>query len=295
MKRLIINADDFGLTYGVNRGIAESCVQGAVTSVTLMAVGRQWRDAVEVVRGTLDNLAVPVSVGCHVVLVDGSPVLPAASIPSLLNGGRGGPQFRDSFSSFTRGAMSGRLNADELEAEISSQIVRLQQAGLLLSHVDTHKHAHLFPSVLRSLIQALKKCGIKSLRNPFYPVRFPSLHQLRGRPRLVRRFVQVPLLRSYAKRFRAAVEANGLTAPDGCIGVYSSAFQSYAQMDEVLRRLPEGTWELVCHPGYNDAELNLINTSLRTSRETELEMLTSSQFHEMLRRHEITVCSYCDL
>jgi predicted glycoside hydrolase/deacetylase ChbG (UPF0249 family) len=295
MKRLIINADDFGLTYGVNRGIAQSCALGAVTSVTLMAVGRQWRDAVDIVQGTLDHLAVPVSVGCHVVLMDGSPVLSATDIPSLLSGRIGGPQFRDTFSSFARGAMLGRFNADELEAEINSQIFRLQQAGLLLSHADTHKHAHLFPPVLRSLVRALKKCGIKSLRNPFYPVRFPSLHQLLERPRLARRFVQVPLLHSYAKRFRAAVEAYGLSTPDGCIGVYASAFQSHAQMDDVLRNLPEGTWELVCHPGYNDAELNLINTSLRKSREAELEMLTSSQFQEMLRRHEITVCSYCDL
>jgi predicted glycoside hydrolase/deacetylase ChbG (UPF0249 family) len=136
---------------------------------------------------------------------------------------------------------------------------------------------------------------VPAIRNPFFAFDFPNVHQVRERPRLMRRFVQIPLLRRFARRFQSEVRASGLRTPDGCIGVYAPTFQSYEQMDHVLKALPEGTWELVCHPGYVDKSLDQINTSLRSSREAELQMLCSERFRQMLRHRNIELCSYLDL
>jgi predicted glycoside hydrolase/deacetylase ChbG (UPF0249 family) len=295
IKRLIINADDFGLTCGVNRGIAEACSSGVVTSVTLMEGGKKCEQALELARSTMGLLPKRISIGCHVVLVDGSPTLPASSVESLLGDNSHGPRFRKTFSSFSRGAMLGSFDPGELECEIRAQITGLQRAGLSLSHADTHKHAHLFPSIFGPFLRAVKSCGVRAVRNPFYPLRHPTIRQIQQRPRIARRFVQIPLLRSFARRFQSAVEAAGLVTPDGCIGVYAQCFQSYSQMEDILRALPQGTWELVCHPGYNDAELDLVTTSLRKQREVELGMLTSSRTREMLQQYGIELASYWDL
>lgn len=295
IKRLIINADDFGLTCGVNRGIEETCSSGVVTSVTLMEGGKKREQALELARSTIGLLPKRISIGCHVVLVDGSPTLPASSVESLLGDNNHGPQFRKTFSSFSRGAMFGNFDPDELECEIRAQIIGLQRAGLSLSHADTHKHSHLFPSVFEPFIRAVKSCGVRAVRNPFYPLRYPTIRQVQERPRIARRFVQIPLLCSFARRFQSAVAAAGLITTDGCIGVYAQCFQSYSQMEDILRALPQGTWELVCHPGYNDAELDLVATSLRKQREVELGMLTSSGMCEMLQQYGIKLVSYWDL
>lgn len=294
MKRLIVNADDFGLTEGVNRGVEQCCVAGGATSVTLMAVGSACTDAVRRAQTTFQEARRSISVGCHVVLMDGTPVLSPEVIPSLLDAADAG-SFRPSFSSFTRGAITHRFNPDQIYLEITAQIHRLQQSGIRVSHADTHKHAHLFPAIMEPFIMALKSCGVRALRNPFYPFRMPTVREIRERPRLLRRFGQVPLLRSFARRFRQLVEREGLTTTDGCIGVYAPTFGSFAQLDQAVRDLPNGTWELVCHPGYVTPELRAVNTRLRESREIELQMLTSPTFREMLNAHGVELCSFHDL
>ena len=294
MKRLIVNADDFGLTAGVNRGVEQCCLAGGATSVTLMTAGPAWMDAVRIAHSTLRQTASPISIGCHVVLMDGTPLLSPAMIPSLIDT-VGGRSFRPSFSSFTRGAMTYRFDPQQLFIEIVAQVQRLQQSGIAVSHADTHKHAHLFPAIMETFIMALKSRGIRALRNPFYPFRMPSLREVRERPRLLRRFAQVPLLRSFASRFRELVEREGLVTTDGCIGVYAPAFGSVAELDQTLRDLPNGTWEIVCHPGYVTPELDAVHTRLRASRELELQILCSEDFRLMLDGYGFELCSFHDL
>src|ERR1700687_5534359 len=114
MRRLIVNADDFGLTRGVNRAIAECHQRGIVSSATLMATGARFAEAVELAR-QLPGL----SVGCHVVLVDGEPLLPAAEVRSLLAPGTN--RFYHSISEVLRAVARGRFKAEEVEAEASAQ------------------------------------------------------------------------------------------------------------------------------------------------------------------------------
>ena len=286
MRRLIVNADDFGYTSGVNRAIVEAHTHGIVTSTTLMANGGAFADGARLAR-TLPHL----SVGCHVVLTDGEPVLPAEQLRSLTSESR----FRDGMVSFAARAIAGRMSADEITAEATAQIRKVQSAGISVSHFDTHKHTHLFPAILRPLLRAAMVCGVRALRNPFGP-RLPMLSsQFLARPNLWKRHAQVRVLSRYAANFRQAVDREGFATPDGTLGVVVTGVLDETLFHEIARSIPEGSWEFVCHPGYNDADLQANKTRLRESRETELRVLTLPAAREVLFQEGIELISYRDL
>jgi chitin disaccharide deacetylase len=262
VSRLIVNADDFGLTSGVNRAIMEMHRAGLVTSATLMARARATDEAIEMAHANPS-----LEVGCHVVLVDGEPVLPAAQLPTLANVRTN--CFHRTLGSFVRRLLAGRIRHDEIEAEAAAQIARLQSAGLRLTHIDTHKHAHMFPAVLRPVLGAARAAGIRALRNPFEPTW--SIRATLGAP--VLRRAQVRLLRRLEPTFRRIVAEEGFATTDGALGVLATGSLDPATIDSLLRSLPDGTWELVTHPGYNDAELDRVRTRLRASREVEIDAL----------------------
>jgi chitin disaccharide deacetylase len=286
VKRLIINADDFGFTSGVNRAIVEAHTQGIVTSSTLMANGRAFREAVELMKA-----APKLSVGCHVVLIDGEPVAQSETIPTLTQDGR----FRDGLKSFATRALTGRLDAREIEAEASAQIRKLQSVGISVSHVDTHKHTHLFPSILRPVLRAATTCGVKAVRNPFGP-KFPlRSSQLLARPSLWTRLAEVKVLGRFAGKFREAVDGEGFTTTDGTLGIEVTGTLDETLFGAIAASVPDGTWEFVCHPGYNDADLQGSRTRLRESRETELRVLTLPAAREVLAKDGVELISYRDL
>ncbi len=262
--RLIVNADDFGLTPGINRAVEELFRAGALSSATLMATGPAFDDAVAIAHRNPG-----LGVGCHLVFADGVPVLPPAEIPSLHGPDR--TQFRPSLGHFVAAASRGAIAPEHITREAIAQIRRLQQAGLHVTHVDTHKHTHLFPGVLRQILIALEATGVPALRNPFEPA---WAHALGHGGRLRR--TQLTALRRLGTRFHAlgnpAVHTTG-----GTIGIAATGHLDLAALDALLDAVPAtGTFELVCHPGYHDAELDQVRTRLRSSRETELRALLAS-------------------
>jgi len=287
VRRLIINADDFGLTPGVNRAIAEGFTRGVITSATLMANGDAFDDAVATAK-RIPSLAV----GCHIVLVDGAPVLPPHLVPTLLGQGTG---FRTSVFDFSYNACRNRLDADEVESEAIAQIRRLQSAGIRVSHVDTHKHTHLFPAVLAPVLRAAKACGVLAVRNPVAPMRPLPLETLAMHPKLWTRFAEVQLLRPICRNFRRTVEREGMFTTDATFGIVVTGTLNLNLFRIIMASMPEGTWEFVCHPGYNDGDLARVNTRLRASRVTELEVITSPEARDILNRNGIELISYRDL
>lgn len=285
MRRLIINADDFGLTPGVNRGIVEAHGHGIVTSATLMAAGPAFDEAVR-----LAQSSTRLSVGCHVVLVDGIPLLDGQCVSSLLAGPRTRARFADSISGFAARALSGRLDPVQIEAEATAQIRKLQSAGVSVSHLDTHKHTHLFPQVLRPLSRAAQACGVRAIRNPFEPVR-----QFLTRPKLWVRAAQLAALSVLANTFRQEVRQANLIAPDGAVGIVATGVLTEELFRLLIETLPDGTWELVCHPGYKDDQLRGMRTRLRESRLSELQLLTSQRSRDLLRTAGVQLISYRDL
>lgn len=274
-----MNADDFGLTAGVNRAIVELHLRGLLTSATLMACAEAADEAVAMAKATPT-----LGVGCHVVLVDGEAALGNAQIPTLAPAADG--CFRPSLGKFVRDLLTGRIAAGEMEAEAHAQISRLQGRGLTLTHVDTHKHTHMFPAVLRPLLRAARRCGIAAVRNPFEPAW--SARATPGAP-LLRR-AQVRMLRSLESRFRRIVAEEGFATTSGAVGVLATGSLDARSLRALLERVPNGTWELVTHPGYNDDALAGVRTRLRGSRETE--MLALEQIRE---RAEVKLISFREL
>jgi chitin disaccharide deacetylase len=286
VRRLIVNADDFGFTSGVNRAIVKAHTAGVVTSATLMANGPAFCEV-----NKLAKQLPKLSIGCHVVLIDGEPVLPPAKIPSLTQSGR----FRDDLKTFAARALTGLLDATEIGGEATAQIRRIQAAGVSVSHFDTHKHTHIFPKVLRPLLLAAAECGVRAVRNPFGP-RLPlRLNELLNRPNLWTRWAEMRVLGTFAAKFQKAVQREGFVAPDGTLGVEVTGILNEALFTAIATSVPEGTWEFVCHPGYNDSDLQLAKTRLRESREVELRVLTSPRAQESLARQGIELISYRDL
>lgn len=284
VRRLIINADDFGLTPGVNRAIAECHSCGTVSSATLMANSKSFDGAVRIAQSSPT-----LSVGCHIVLVDGSPVMPRERINSLITGING--DFRPNLGRFARAAIRGSLDRPQIEAEATAQIRKLQAAGIAVSHADSHKHTHMFPRVLAPVLSALKACGVRAIRNPFEPVRLSLLAHF---PALWKRWLEVKALNSLARNFRRATAEAGILTPDGTIGIAATGLLNPSLFRALMEEMPEGTWEFVCHPGYDDAALRQVRTRLRESRQAELSLLASPATRQLLISNGIELMSYAD-
>jgi chitin disaccharide deacetylase len=290
MRRLIVNADDFGLTAGVNRGILESHLSGIVTSATLMANGTAFADAIQIAQS-----AARLSIGCHVVLVDGVPVLGRYRIPTLINSrasDRRQSSFRKSVINFAARGLLGRLSAKDIEAETAAQIRKVQSAGIEVSHIDTHKHTHLWPQVLQPVLSAARDCGVKRIRNPFEPALFRMIAE---RPGLWKRYAQIKAVSGLAQNFQRSAREAGFITPDGTLGIVVTGKLGDRLLRLMIDKFPEGTWELVCHPGYCDAELVGFPTRLRKSREQELQLLTRPTVWDLLKKNGIELISYSAL
>lgn len=268
MPRLIVNADDFGLTSGVNRAILELHKSGVLTSASLMARAGATEEAIDIARSTPTF-----GIGCHVVLVNGAPILSARDqISHLADATR--DTLRPSLSSFLSGLYLESRRKEfrqQIEAETRAQIEFLQSKGVHLTHIDTHKHTHMFPSVLRPVLRAARACGIRAIRNPFEPS-----WTIQAAPRAPWiRIAQVSALRWLAPICNRIIAEEGFTTTDGTIAVAATGVLDASALRSLVRHLPPGTWELVTHPGHNDADLARVRTRLRASRDVEREALAT--------------------
>ncbi len=272
-----------------------------------MANGAAFADAVTAARST-PNL----SVGCHVVLVDGTPVSPPGALDTLLAIRSAEPEkFYSSLSAFAARAMLGGFDRDQLVAEVTAQIRKIQAAGLEVTHLDSHKHAHIFPEILAALLRAARICGVRAIRNPIVPINAIPARQFKGKPRLWKRYGQVRMLHSFSRQFRERTKRAGLLTPDGVVGIIETGSlgtrddskdassrdstvgsPGSSLLRQTLACLPEGTWEFVCHPGYSDADLRATGTRLVDSRDEERRLLTSPKLRQFLEEQKIRVIGY---
>lgn len=270
--RLIVNADDFGLTAGINRAIVDLFEAGAISSATLMATAPASTQAIAL---ALRNPGL--GIGCHLTFVDGVPVSHPDSIPTLL--GADGKCFRPSYLDFVQALLRGTIDGAELAREAQAQIQQLQRAGLDLTHVDTHKHLHCFPLVFETVCYIAGRCGVAALRNPFEPAWSSSL----AHPSLMRRLQLAALPRisidRKGERFREVMrEARALgVASDGTLGIAATGTLHSAGLRTLLTRLcaepDDAVYELCCHPGHVDDALRRMPTRLLESRAFEYHAL----------------------
>jgi hopanoid biosynthesis associated protein HpnK len=268
-----VNADDYGLSSGVNAGVLAAHRDGLVTSATLMVNMPAAAEAVAAAPPTL-------ALGLHLNLTSGSPCAGAARAPSLVNAdGR--------FVRLDRLALrlaAGRVRRADLEREIAAQVERALGLGAALDHLDGHHHIHAHPAVLPVVLQLAAWYGVGAVRCPEETTPAEIAEAPRDRVRRV-------LVGAAARRLRTRAAAAGLRTSEHFRGLaVGLAFDTRALV-ATLERLPPGLTELMCHPGYPDAEL-AERTSYAAGRERELAALTAPEVRAVVRARGIELTTY---
>jgi chitin disaccharide deacetylase len=270
-----------GLTPGVNRAIVECHTRGIVTSATLMANMPAFADAVAQARAHPS-----LGVGLHFNIVEGRPVALSSRVGSLLNA-RG--EFLGTGAALLRRAVLGRLRTEDVIVELRAQIEKALAAGLRLTHVDSHKHVHALPPIAAAMARTIGDYGIRAMRTPREHARFgPGF----GASPLFMQRAGAFALAQLCRPGEVAQRQQGVKTPDAFHGVAQTGYWTKAWLLDRIVRLPAGVNELMCHPGYDDADLQQVKTRLRRSRATEMELLTDSDILAAVRGQGITLIHF---
>jgi chitin disaccharide deacetylase len=287
VKNLIVNADDLGWTEGVNHGIAEAHRNGIVTSTSLLANGAAFADAVELARRNPR-----LGVGVHLNLSDGPPVAGRETVRSLVSvtGEFGeGPE-----SLLLKIAMRG-LTPSEVEKEWEAQICKVRDAGVTVTHLDGHKHVHMLPGLFEIALRLAKRYRIGAIRvsheASYLRTALSTGEELRASV-VLKQGVQARGLKLLARDARDKVERAGISSADYFCGIAQTGELTKEGVARLLRSLPEGTTELMCHPGYADEQLRATSTRLQGSREKEVEILTDPEIRNLVASQGIRLIDY---
>jgi len=287
MKEIILNADDFGLTRGVNEGIVRAHNEGILSSTTLMANGLEFDDAVRLAKANPR-----LGVGCHLVLIGGKPVAPPEEISSLVD--REG-KLPATLPSFVARVTSGRIRTEHIAAELKAQIEKIRGAGIEPTHADTHKHTHAHPRVLSVVCSVLKDSGIRRIRQPIESFRNSWLTTASNRKGTTTQVVAAAAVRSIAPRFRATLEKYGMTTPKHFLGLAMTGQVGPEILKKMIESLDEGTTEIMFHPGLSDDALAKTGTRLLMQRELEMRALMDQGVRQALEERGVRIISYREL
>ena len=234
MKQLIVTADDFGADLAVNEAVEEAHVRGVLTAASLMVGARAAADAVARAK-RLRSLRV----GLHLVLVEGAPVSDPAQIPDLV-----GPDglFRTDMAALGAAIFFRPAVRRQLEAEVLAQFEAYAATGLPLDHVNTHKHFHLHPTILATILEIGTRFGIRALRAPIEP--HDVLAEIEPTARVRGAWITAPWAAMGRRRARRA----GICTPDQVFGLCWSGAMTADRLCGVIRRLPVGLSEIYLHP-----------------------------------------------
>jgi len=265
VRKLVVNADDFGFTCDVNLGIIEAHRRGILTATTLMAAGAfdddAFADAVRLARETPT-----LDIGCHLVLV-------------------GAPPFPMTIAQLIRAIALNRIRVYD---ELAAQVRRVIDADICPTHLDTHKHTHLLPPVLDAVARISEEFGIPWVRRPFD---FPFTPEgVSFAKRAVAKSMTAMREHSASK-----LSQHGCRSTDHFAGFQITGSYDAASLMRLLRALPEGSTEFMCHPGRLGPSLRAAPTRLKESREQELRALTSPEVRACLEECAIELCSFRDL
>lgn len=275
-RYLIVNADDFGLSLGVNRGILEAYRDGILTSASLMVNGDAFEDAAGLIKQHRG-----LSLGLHLTLVEAAPVLPPHKVGSLVTSeGR----FPTSLSAFLLKWFTGRLRLTEILEELEAQVEKAISYGIRVEKLDSHMHLHLVPGLTETFLAVAKKFGIKRIRLPLSEGRNASFRGLLKR---------MPL--TYLGRLHAPkIAAEGILYPDRFCGLAESGALTHRALARILQNLGPGVTELMVHPGYQDVSLDRWPRSRLYRREEELKALTSFEIKHLVSELGIKLVGFAE-
>ena len=262
MKYLIINADDFGLTPGVTRGILDAHLNGVVTSTSAMMNSPHIAESLAAAFRDAPNLGI----GVHLVLTWGKPILSQEKISTLV----------DNTGHFYKihqlSQKVDNFRSDDVRAEWHSQIQAFITSGCRPDHLDSHHHSsYLNPNLFTIMLDLAREFDL--------PIRMPSKPE--GSSQKIEPFVQI-------------LDEHTVRYPQSCITAFYDEGASLANLSRILSVLPEGVTELMCHPGYADCEL-MEGSSYTNARETELQILTGNEIKAFIKDNNISLARFSDL
>ncbi len=269
MKRIIINADDLGADEARNEGIFEAVRCGMVTSVSILANGHAFRDALQRIRSLGP---VQISFGIHFNISEGRPLSSGLHV------------LTDKDGCFLKKAaahqllMHGTSEAleQEIARELSIQIKTLKDAGLRLTHIDGHQHVHVFPAAIKAVCASAKEHHIPWIRIPDEPGQADREDDIADS--LVE---EARVFTSVARSARFYIERAGLNAADHFRGLYLKGRASLPRMQKIVKELPPGLTEIMVHPGRAPAgpsQAGPFSSFSTTDRERELDVLLDEEF-----------------
>ncbi|MBV9735658.1 MAG: hopanoid biosynthesis-associated protein HpnK [Acidisphaera sp.] len=276
MKRVILTADDFGLSIGVNEAVERAHRAGILTAASLMVAGPAAADAVRRAR------ALPgLRVGLHLVVIDGPAMLPPSAIPDLVDarGWFGAEQVRRGFAYFFRPRVR-----RQLAAEIAAQFAAFAETGLPLDHADAHRHMHAHPLIGRLLIDIGRAHGLRALRVPAEPA---SVVRACGE----RVGVGARALHAWTRLLRAQARRAGLVTNDHAFGIAWSGRVTAARLRRLAAHLPDGLSEIYLHPATRRDAL-LERRMPGYQHEAEFAALVDPGVAEALRAAGATLTTY---
>jgi chitin disaccharide deacetylase len=287
MKELILNADDFGLTLGVNEGIIRAHRDGILTSTTLMANAPRFGDAVERAR-----MNPSLGVGVHLVLVGGRAAAPVEQVASLVdeNG-----ELPHSLGTFVARVSAGLISQEHIERELLAQIEKVRASGIEPTHLDSHKHTHAHPQVMESMARVARECGIERIRKPFEALRdswnCTRIEGVGGATQLM----ATATTQISAPRFEIVSREYKLRSPHRFLGVAMTGQISSKVLRRMIDTLVDGSTEIMLHPGMCDQELAGTGSRLQMHRQTELEALLDPELKRVVAERGIRLISYREL
>lgn len=272
-RRVILNADDFGLSLGITQGIIKAVTEGVLTSASLIANGEAFDTAVAAAR------AHPrLSVGVHLTLVEGSPLSSSTDIPSLVTAEG---TFVRTFSEFLARWFAGRIRLREVEREWSSQVERVLETGLTVDKLDSHMNVHVLPWNFPLSLRVARRYGIVGIRLPTGEAsRSPSM------------LLQGLCLTVLARIRRGGIRRFGLYTPDNFRGSAVSGRLTEEKLLRILQRLRPGVTEIMVHPGENRYISERWPSSRRCHHESELAALLSSKVKAFISTSRIHLTTY---
>jgi len=234
LKQLIVTADDFGAALEVNRAVERAHRDGILSAASLMVAGEAAADAVARARN-LPSLRV----GLHLVLVEGRPVLPASSVPDLVDStGR----FRTDMARAGAAMFFLPKVRRQLACEIEAQFAAFAATGLRLDHVNAHKHFHLHPTIAGEIVRVARQHRVRGARVPLEP------QTVLGRIEPHKASGVVALTAPFARMLRARFRRAGIRAPDSVFGLAWSGAMTPDRLAGLITHLPEGLTEIYMHP-----------------------------------------------
>ena len=269
-REIIVNADDFGLTEGINRGIIYGYQNGIVTRASIMASGSAFNHAISLSK---DNPGLPI--GIHLTLVAERPVSPTDKIRSLI--GSNGLFFKD-YKTFLVKYFKHKIKLEEIHIEIEAQMEMLQNRGLRINHIDSHQHLHMLPGIFELVFTAAKKLGIEKIRL----LRANGL-RLKSMRELALTLMQKACLRK--------IERKGIKFIPNYWGMSRNSVLKEEALLSFINKIIPGVTEIVCHPGYVDSEYREKYSDWGYCPEEELRALTSEKVKRELNAQNIYLIS----